>query len=555
MKPSFKLAAVALLSAGVAAWLGAQALSPASKPAMDLMPSGALIYLEARNFNRLLNDWNASPERKGWLDSQNYQVFLRSHLVLRMTETRKAYLEAAGLPADAPFLDAIVGGESAIALYGIDKVEFLYTTKLNAGQFAGSALAGARSRFETRKAGDYNYFVRTRDNSAVAYALVNDRLFLGTREDLIAGALKLLSGQPAGQLSKEAWFVDALAKSPASSTAPDVKWIADLAHVAKTPQFRSYWIQRNITELSGYASSIANITIANGSIREERAVLRQQPPQQQLSTSSNIASLLPFAPAEAGYYEAAAQVTPDTVSALLKDRLFASAPSLNSGRAAIAPSAPASGEIGGEGEFDTRVDLPVQTASSGEDPFAPLSGIADNTDALLHNGAARLESDQVMVGIATAVVLHGRNPWNLAEVQRGLGKVAQSLWSVNRWNGTELAGTIPLSVQVQGNVLILSTSPQWMNRVLEAGRSAVTQATPEHYIAQYRHAQELPLFERLTRLLDFPSIPQGTDSREPVFFSENIASLARAFARLDSITITARDTPAAVLQTAVYKFK
>ncbi len=63
----------------VAIWTLAQ---PAPPPTASLFPSGALLYLEAKDFGGLLSDWNSSAEKKSWLDSANYDSFSRSQLFL-----------------------------------------------------------------------------------------------------------------------------------------------------------------------------------------------------------------------------------------------------------------------------------------------------------------------------------------------------------------------------------------------------------------------------------------------------------------------------------------
>ena len=62
----------------------------------------------------------------------------------------------------------------------------------------------------------------------------------------------------------------------------------------------------------------------------------------------------------------------------------------------------------------------------------------------------------------------------------------------------------------------------------------------------------------MMRLMDFPSIPQGQPAdtaREPLFFSENLGSLAAAMTRLDSVSITTHDTGAIVTEAIVYRKK
>ena len=57
-----------LLSAAGLVFL--QTAPPPAKLAA-MMPSGALLYLEAPDFGRLLRDWDASKVKADWLESAN----------------------------------------------------------------------------------------------------------------------------------------------------------------------------------------------------------------------------------------------------------------------------------------------------------------------------------------------------------------------------------------------------------------------------------------------------------------------------------------------------
>jgi hypothetical protein len=55
-------------------------------------------------------------------------------------------------------------------------------------------------------------------------------------------------------------------------------------------------------------------------------------------------------------------------------------------------------------------------------------------------------------------------------------------------------------------------------------------------------------------LIDFPRLPVAEgEAREPFLFSENIVSLSRSLARLDSIALEEHDDGAMVRQRIVYK--
>ncbi|MGH9666977.1 MAG: hypothetical protein ACRD9L_21340, partial [Bryobacteraceae bacterium] len=70
MKRSITFGAAAAI---LAAWIWAQTAG-AAPPLSEIVPSGALLYLEAKDFSSLLADWNSSAEKGAWLTSDNYQV-------------------------------------------------------------------------------------------------------------------------------------------------------------------------------------------------------------------------------------------------------------------------------------------------------------------------------------------------------------------------------------------------------------------------------------------------------------------------------------------------
>ena len=94
------------------------------------VPAGPVLYLETKDFSSLLSDWNSSPEKRVWVNSANYEVFSRSRLFLRLKGAGDQFASAAGLPPDMNFTSQIAGTHSALALYDIGNLQFLYITYL-----------------------------------------------------------------------------------------------------------------------------------------------------------------------------------------------------------------------------------------------------------------------------------------------------------------------------------------------------------------------------------------------------------------------------------------
>jgi hypothetical protein len=241
----FLLIGTICLGVSWAAFQSAQAEEPAFS---RYCPAGALLYLQAKDFSSLLSDWNSSSQKQQWVKSANYEVFSNSRLLLRLKQASDQFTAAAGLPPDASFLKQMAGRQSTLAIYDIGKLQFLYIAQLSAGGSAQSGLWQTRAKFETRNAGGVTFYFRRDPESAteVAFATNGDHLLLATREDLMAGALQLMAGSKDRTVEAEQWWSQSVA---AAGPAGDLRMVLNLEKIVPSPYFRSYWIQKNITDM------------------------------------------------------------------------------------------------------------------------------------------------------------------------------------------------------------------------------------------------------------------------------------------------------------------
>ncbi|MGH9676349.1 MAG: hypothetical protein ACRD36_04545, partial [Candidatus Acidiferrum sp.] len=239
-------------------WAYFQATAAPPRPLSNLVPQGALLYLEAKDFSGLLQEWEASPEKRIWLTSENYSIFSQSRLFLRLHDAQQEFAAATGVPADTDFLNQAAGRQSALAIYDIGKLELLYITRMSSSHFFDTQLWQGRGKFEVRSAQGAQFFVRTDPQSkrVVAFAVAEDYLILGTREDLVAGALESIAGTPSRTIEQEDWYRNATA---AADQPGDLRMVLNLEKIAVTPQFRTYWIQQNITEMQGFTAAISDL--------------------------------------------------------------------------------------------------------------------------------------------------------------------------------------------------------------------------------------------------------------------------------------------------------
>ncbi|HKM83767.1 MAG TPA: hypothetical protein VJY15_22780 [Candidatus Acidoferrum sp.] len=558
----FMLIAAACL--GVS-WGAYQAVTSPPEPALSrYFPSGASLYLQAKDFSSLLSDWDNSDENRLWLKSNNYEVFSRSRLFLRLKDANTEFSKAAGVPTDANLLRQVAGKQSALAIFDIGKLEFLYITRLPSASSMQSTLWQTRSKFDTRSAGGVTFFLRCDPESEreVAFAVTGDYLLLATREDLLAGALQLLASGDARSIEAEPWWSQSVA---AASAEGDLRMVLNLEKIVPSPYFRSYWVQQNITDMKQYSAAISDLTLSGKEYREERVLLRKTAATGDTSREAGptgVADIVRLVPTQASVYEARANPAPLDCLALLETKILA--PHLGPGVAEkLAPQVElTNGETGSSTDLETRIDQPPVKASIADNTEAALKDLlAKNpVSAMLQVESTEQDKDGVFVRMHSAVALLGQSEWNESAVRSALVDfVRPSLTAGDlgvEWQKTgtylELNGLWTLSVAVRGKYLLISDHGGLLTGML-ANANQKTTLKPAVFVAGFDHQKERDNFAQLTGLLDKPAGGSGAGST-PNFFSDNIASLSSALAGMSSERIVIRDAGNKVSQAVTYKW-
>lgn len=557
--------AIALVCAGIG-WAAYQAALPPEPPLSKYVPAGSLLYLEAQDFSSLLADWNSSAEKKQWIATSNYEVFSRSRLFLRLKGASDQFAAAAGLPPNMNFLSQVAGTRSVLALYDIGKLEFLYVTYLPSAKSMQTTLWQTRAKFEPRSAGGVSFYVRRDPESQkeVAFAVSGDYLLLATREDLLAGALQLMSGSPGRTVESEQWWSQSVA---AAGPAGDLRMVMNLEKIVPSPYFRTYWVQQNITDMKQYSAAVSDLFRSRKQNREERVLIRKIPPPpitaEGLAAAADLVRLIPES---AGIYETKAYPSADSCFDLIETKLLA--PHL--GPAPPSDMAPqvqlTSGETGTGSDLETRIDQPAVERSAAPRGTSPLKDLFDKTQILASLQVQSTERDQsgVFIRIHSAIVLAAASDWNEAGVQFALADFIRPGLTASEhgvaWQQksgySELDGLWPLVTSVRGRYLLVADDPALIETML-ANFKHKSDLKPSVFVAGFNHERERVNFARFSGVVDRPSLAQsnipGTE-RQPQFFSENMASLSSTLAGISAERIMVRVEGDKVLQTVTYEW-
>jgi hypothetical protein len=569
-----------LVSVSLAMVPPGQAPAAASSSLAAFMPTGPLLYLESPDLAALVRDWNSSKEKQKWLASDNYQVFSRSRLLLRLREAQQQFAVAAGAPPDMALVDSVAGGQSALAIYDIGNLEILYITRMPSARAMRNALWTNRGQFEPRKAADVPYYVRTEPekNRLVAFATSGDHLVLATREDLMAGALGLLSGKSQPRLPDEIWYKSAVG---AAGPAGDLRMVLNLPLLEKSPHFRSYWIERNTTELKQYSAEVADVHRSATEIREDRVLLKTSPPAEAEPRGAAVGELLSLLPSQEGLYRAWRNPASEMVLGLVEEKVLM--PRAGPGVASqIAPAVSLTpGQAGSESDLETRIDVAPLQGTAGALGVEALKKLLDRAplQAVLEFHSLRHAGSPSFVEPHTAILIRSSADWDSQAVRDTLRASIRELWTtsqigVNWVENREgnagyyhLDGLVPLAVVVRGPVLLLANSEETLSSLLvraasgpAADLAGAAQGQNVVYAAGFHHAAARENIVTMMRLIEMP-LPRGNvgladeQGREPAFFSENLASLSQSLESIESESLVVEDRGPLLVQTATYRLK
>ena len=563
MKRIAILFCVAFACAGVGG-AAYRAATPDPQPLSKYIPAGPLLYLEAKDFSSLLSDWNSSPQKRQWTQSDNYEVFSRSRLFLRLQGAGGQFASAAGLPPDMNFLSQVSGEHSVLAVYDIGNLQFLYITYLPSAKSMETALWQTRAKFEPRSASGMNFYLRRDPESKreVEFAISGDYLLLATREDLMAGALQLMSGKPDRTVESEQWWAQS---TGAAGQTGDLRMVLDLEKLVPNGYFRTYWVQQNITDLSQYSAAVSDLFRTSHEYREERVLIRKKESEKTASADGQaaVAEVARLSPDDGGVYIASANPPADSCFALLETKLLT--PHLGPPPSSqIAPQVHlTSGEQGGASDLETRIDqMPAERPAT--QSASALQELLQKTPLLASLQVQSTERDQsgVFIRMHAAIVLVAASDWNESSVQSALGDfirpgLAASQLGVG-WQQKsgyhELDDLWSLSAAVRGKYFLVSDDPALMKSML-SNFSRKSDRKPAELLGGFNHAHERDNFTRFTGLVDRPGGAKsyGTD-RQPQFFSGNMASLSSTLAAISAERVEIHGDGGTVRQTVTYEW-
>lgn len=531
------ISALAAIAAGTSLWMNAQATD--TRPLPSLFPSGALIYLEAQDFGSLLAKWNGSQEKRRWLTSANYQILSFSRLVQRLSQAQGEFADLAGIPIGINLADQLAGTHSGFAFYNLSALSFVYITQMPANRVQTTALWRDRIRYQSREVAGIPFYVKSNEGGArtIAFTSYKDWFVVSTDEDHMAATLVLLSGAQAASLGAESWFVEAEQQSAKQG---DLRLVYNLTALLSTPQFRTYWIHRNASELRPFAAGISDLFQSADGFAEQRALLRVSEAAARAPDSS-LAEVLAYAPSGASLARAWSMPDARQLTETLEQVVTGERPPRDLYNAPAPIVTPEAGSVGSEADLEIRIDEPPFERPSANS-LGPIVNalVAMQPAALLHIQETAIARDQVFVIPNSAAVIICKQPERAA-----LDQVIAQIPALQRGD------LDPLRVSINGNAVIVGR--------IDLSPSASRPVIPPNvtYAATYNHRAEWANYNKLFAVIDpRPASPEVEVSNStPHFFSGDVKSLGDAWFRLRTASIMTSDAGGETIhETLRYQF-
>src|SRR5208282_4358763 len=102
----------------------------------------------------------------------------------------------------------------------------------------------------------------------------------------------------------------------------DLRLVYNMSTLARTFQFRSHWVQRNVPDLREFSAGLADLERARGEIRERRVLLRAAPTEATDNNETATGQLLAAIPDDAGLYRAWLHPATAQAARWVEEKLF-----------------------------------------------------------------------------------------------------------------------------------------------------------------------------------------------------------------------------------------
>ena len=552
--PSVRLGGLVLLAISAVCVLFAAPMLQQTAVSGDLdiatvLPTGAMIYLESKEFSGQLRDWSESSVKQHWLEGENFSQFEKSRLYLRLKDKLQEFSGLAGVSVDLPLLRSLAGNQAGLGLYNIRDIEFVFATRISGSQFEQGPFFQQRPQYEQRTAEGGTYFARNGQGGAIAFAIRRNYFFLATSETLLRSALHNVAVASSREgLSAEPLFQESQA---ALARSADLWMFLNMSLIQSSRSFRNEWLYQNFEETSRYRAGVVRLSRLPNQYREERQFLLKDdaslPEKIDPVLLQSIPRSMEFVRAEAASSRDIAAMLysallnplrrrDETLSLTGSDAPYEIAPLLKTGN-----------------RYFLQIDEPMPAAENIEESRRRvqeqlISQLEREIEALGVKGfqqcvAPQLDS-QGYCRVQQALLLNGGGK-SLSSLKQVLQNQYNRLYLSGtaatwaRGEGTlESLGTLAgLTLGSKGSLLVIGNSESLAQSLLSSESTVpLMSERPLYSYARLDAKRFRSNYKALFQWLDHQAHPRNP-GEPPPYFSQNLGSLVTALSPLQAVTV------------------
>lgn len=513
-----------------------------------LLPPGAMIYLESRDFLGQLQRWSDSTVKQRWLASANFSEFQRSRLYLRLKDRLQEFDSLAGLSTDLPLVRSLAGKQAGLGLYSVRDLEFVFATRIPTGSFEQSPFFRQRARYEQRSAEGGAYFARSGPKGAIAFAIRGGYFFLATRESLLRTVLHNFSVAASQErLSAEPLFQESQA---ALTRSGDVWMYLNMGLVQESRYFRNEWVYRNLEETARYRAGVVRLAMQSGQYREERQFLLKEGATAPVAIDPALLQGLPgnleLVRAETATPKAIALALHETLlnplrrrdqtlSLTRREEPYETAPLLKTDNRyflQIDEPAPATENLK---EIQQREMQQMLSELEGElQTFGSAALVQCRSSQLNAEGYVRAQHGFLLKA-------GGASLDRLKQVfQRQYNRLYHGSQLANWTRGegsTEVLGSLsPLALETKGSLVALGNSTLFVRSLLNSASRARDTSRAVYYYGRLDLKRLQPRYSSLFQWLDYQAVPAHPGAPPP-YFSANLGGLLTALQPVETVAV------------------
>ena len=258
--PFYTTSIVLLLSLG--SFTVAQIVQPAPAPS-HFFPDGAIVYLQTKDLQALVNSWNNSSVKQDWEASRNHEQFVNSRIYLKLQDRISKWGANGKFTFTWQNLARSAGTTTGLAIYDIGELKAIAATQIPFSKAKATQLWIARSRFAQKKSGSQTYYVEPREG-ILAFAYVEPYLIVSTQEDLLRQSLENFQ-QPSRTLDvSEKW------QACQRESSSDASLFIDQEALQKNRHFNRYWIHKNTKDFADIRATWIDLLLKPEGFEERR---------------------------------------------------------------------------------------------------------------------------------------------------------------------------------------------------------------------------------------------------------------------------------------------